>query len=167
MLTEVQQICTRVAIINHGKLITETSVNELLTGQGTYTVKVDQARQALTLVQQQPWGQSAKIDSSGALITPAPNGRGRELNLFLVQAGFIPDSLSQTTQDLVQNDLPPGVSLRDLGTHRLRHLLQPEHIYQLLHPELPADFPPLRSISILSHNLPQQVTRFVGREREM
>lgn len=102
MLTEVQQICTRVAIINHGKLITETSVNELLTGQGTYTVKVDQARQALTLVQQQPWGQSSKIDSSGALITPAPNGRGRELNLFLVQAGFIPDSLSQTTQDLEQ-----------------------------------------------------------------
>jgi predicted ATPase/class 3 adenylate cyclase len=75
--------------------------------------------------------------------------------------------LSQTTRDLVQNDLPPGVSLRDLGVHRLRHLLRPEHIYQLLHPDLPADFAPLRSIRILSHNLPQQVTRFVGREREM
>src|SRR5262249_55088843 len=35
-----------------------------------------------------------------------------------------------------------------------------------LHPELPADFPPLRSLSLLSHNLPQRVTRFIGREKE-
>jgi hypothetical protein len=36
------------------------------------------------------------------LITPAPEGRGRELNLFLVNAGFVPDMLAPATQDLEQ-----------------------------------------------------------------
>ena len=99
MLSEVQQICTRVAIINYGKLITETSVDELLSGQGNYTVKVERAAEALALVREQPWGKDARLDA-GSLITLAPNNRGRELNLFLVQAGFVPDSLAQTTQDL-------------------------------------------------------------------
>jgi predicted ATPase/class 3 adenylate cyclase len=75
--------------------------------------------------------------------------------------------LSQATTTSVQNHLPPAVSLLDLGLHRLRDLPQPEHIYQLLHPDLPAEFPPLRSLSLRSHNLPQQTTSFVGREQEM
>ncbi|HEX4208318.1 MAG TPA: ABC transporter ATP-binding protein [Ktedonobacteraceae bacterium] len=102
MLTEVQQICTRVAIINQGKLVTETSVEALLRGQGQYTVHVERAREALHLVQQQPWGKEAQLDTHGNLVTLAPNGLGRALNLFLMQAGFVPDSLSQTTQDLEQ-----------------------------------------------------------------
>jgi predicted ATPase/class 3 adenylate cyclase len=75
--------------------------------------------------------------------------------------------LSQTTQDLVQDDLPRDGSLRDLGSHRLRDLQRPEQIYQLLHPDLPLDFPPLRSLSSLPNNLPQQVTSFVGREEQL
>jgi predicted ATPase/class 3 adenylate cyclase len=75
--------------------------------------------------------------------------------------------LSQTTRDLVGDELPPDVSLIDLGSHRLRDLQRPERVFQLLHPDLPADFPPLKSLSILPHNLPQQVTSFVGREREL
>jgi ABC-2 type transport system ATP-binding protein len=100
MLSEVQQICTRVAIINHGKLVTETPVDELLSGQGNYTVKVESASEALVLVQKQLWGKDARLDISGNLVTLAPNGRGCDLNLFLVSAGFVPDSLAQTTQDL-------------------------------------------------------------------
>lgn len=102
MLTEVQQICTRVAIINRGKLITETSVEDLLRGQGKYTVKVERASEALKFVQQQSWGKDAQLDPQGQLVTLAPQNLGRELNLFLVQAGFVPDSLAQTTQDLEQ-----------------------------------------------------------------
>jgi ABC-type multidrug transport system ATPase subunit len=102
ILSEVQQICTRIAIIHHGKLVTETTVDELLSGQGDYTVRVERASEALDLVQQQPWGKDARLDSSGNLVTLAPNGYGRDLNLFLVNAGFVPDSLAQTTQDLEQ-----------------------------------------------------------------
>ncbi len=102
LLTEVQQICTRVAIINLGKLITETSVEELTHGQGEYSVKLERVQEALALVRDQAWGRNARIATDGALITPAPESRGRELNLFLVNAGFVPDMLAPATQDLEQ-----------------------------------------------------------------
>src|SRR5579884_1602142 len=75
--------------------------------------------------------------------------------------------LSQAACDLLGDALPEGVSLRDLGRHRLRDLQQSEHLYQLLHPNLPADFPPLRSLEAFAHNLPVQLTSFIGREKEM
>src|SRR5207249_12059073 len=59
--------------------------------------------------------------------------------------------------------LPDGVSLRDLGLHRLKDLHRPEQVYQLLHSALRADFPPLRSLDALPNNLPVQLTSFVGR----
>jgi ABC-2 type transport system ATP-binding protein len=100
VLTEVQQICTRVAIINLGKLVTVSTVEELTKGHGEFEVTVERAPEALALVQRQPWGQSARLDDNGHLVTPAPDGRGRELNAFLVQAGFVPDALAQATVDL-------------------------------------------------------------------
>src|SRR5262249_34085723 len=75
--------------------------------------------------------------------------------------------LSQTTCDLVREHLPAGASLRDLGSHRLRDLQRPAHLFQLLHPALPADFPALRSLEAFAHNLPAQLTSFVGREQQM
>lgn len=101
-LAEVQQICTRVAIINLGKLITEISVEELTRGHGEYSVMLERAHEALALIKGQFWGQGAHIDTSGSLITAAPAGRGRDLNLFLMNAGFPPDALTPATQDLEQ-----------------------------------------------------------------
>jgi len=75
--------------------------------------------------------------------------------------------LSQATYELVRDHLPADVSLRMLGTHSLKDLLRPEQITQALHPDLPADFPPLRSLDTLPNNLPHQVSSFIGREREM
>jgi predicted ATPase/class 3 adenylate cyclase len=75
--------------------------------------------------------------------------------------------LSQTTHDLVRQALPAGVSLWDLGEHRLRDVLQPEQVYQLCHADLPRDFPPLASLDIYPHNLPLQLTSFVGRTAEI
>src|SRR5205823_1737625 len=55
----------------------------------------------------------------------------------------------------------------DMGLHRLKDLASPEHIFQLLHPSLPAEFPSLRSLDYLPTNLPRQVSSFIGRQREM
>ena len=74
--------------------------------------------------------------------------------------------LSKAVADRVMGDLPGGVTLRDLGRVRLRDLTSPEHVYQLLHPQLRADFPPLRSLEATPNNLAQQLNSFVGRERE-
>src|SRR5262249_19786616 len=75
--------------------------------------------------------------------------------------------LSQATHDLARDALPGGVALRDLGAHRLRDLARPERVFQVLHPALPADFPPLRSLDTLPHNLPRLGTPLIGREPEL
>ena len=77
--------------------------------------------------------------------------------------------LSQVTYDLVRDAPPAQASLRDLGEHRLKDLARPERVWQLVHPVLQAEFPPLRALDsvALPNNLPQQITRFIGREREL
>src|ERR671916_970760 len=75
--------------------------------------------------------------------------------------------LSQTVQQLARGALPAGTNLRDLGDHRLRDLLEPERVVQLVHPDLPADFPSLRSLEGYPNNLLRQPTPLLGREREL
>ena len=75
--------------------------------------------------------------------------------------------LSLATQDLARDALPAGASLRDLGEHPLRDLYRPERVFQLLHPDLPADFPPIRTLATRPNNLPLQPTPFLGREDQV
>jgi predicted ATPase/class 3 adenylate cyclase len=75
--------------------------------------------------------------------------------------------LSEAVAALIRDRLPGGVSLRDLGAVRLRDLARAERIYQVIHPGLRADFPALRTLETTPNNLPQELTSFVGREREM
>src|SRR5262249_37623131 len=60
-----------------------------------------------------------------------------------------------------------GTSLRDLREHRLRDLVRPERVFQLDRAGAPHAFPPLRSLAAFAHNLPVQLTSFIGREREV
>lgn len=75
--------------------------------------------------------------------------------------------LSQATHDLVSGALPDNVSLRDMGEHRLKDLRESKHLYQLIVPGLPAEFPPIKSLDALLNNLPVQLTSFVGRQKEL
>jgi len=69
--------------------------------------------------------------------------------------------------ELVRERLPAGVTLRDLGRHRLKGLTQLEHLFQVVAPDLPADFPPLHSLAASPNNLPVQLTSFIGRDAEV
>jgi predicted ATPase len=60
-----------------------------------------------------------------------------------------------------------GFGFVDLGEHRLPDLARPEHVYQLEHRNLPAEFPPLISLDVHPNNLPVQLTSFIGRDREV
>ena len=75
--------------------------------------------------------------------------------------------LSLPAQELVRDDLPANVSLLYLGERRLKDLIRPEHIYQLVMEGLPVDFPPLKTLDTYRHNLPVQITSFIGREKEL
>src|SRR6266487_4259567 len=75
--------------------------------------------------------------------------------------------LSQTTRDLVEHDLPTGVSLRDLGAYRLKDLQHPSHLFQLVIAGLPIDFPPINTLGTRPNTLPFQPTPFIGREKEV
>jgi predicted ATPase/predicted negative regulator of RcsB-dependent stress response len=75
--------------------------------------------------------------------------------------------LSQATRALIDHDLPGGATVRDLGPHRLKDLQRPERLFQIQHPDLPADFPSLRSLDARPHNLPVQLTSFIGREEDL
>lgn len=74
--------------------------------------------------------------------------------------------ISQTTRDLTEHTLPEGATLRELGAHRLKDLQEPEPLYQLVLPGLPADFPLLKTLDTYQHNLPLQPTPLLGREEQ-
>jgi ABC-2 type transport system ATP-binding protein len=99
VLSEVQQICSRVAIINHGKLIRVAPVAELIQAPGEFEVKVDSPSELAEALRRQPWARDARAED-GLVVTSAPDGRGRELIKFLVQNGFEADSVSQRHRDL-------------------------------------------------------------------
>jgi predicted ATPase/class 3 adenylate cyclase len=72
--------------------------------------------------------------------------------------------VSAATRQLVGDESPEGVELRDLGEHRLKDLAHPVRLYQLGGAGLDSDFPPLRTVDARPNNLPVQLTSFVGRE---
>jgi predicted ATPase/class 3 adenylate cyclase len=75
--------------------------------------------------------------------------------------------LSEATRVLIEEDLPDGVSLLDLGEHRLKDLARPQRLSQVVVADLPGDFPPLKSLNAIPNNLPTQLTSFIGREHEI
>jgi len=75
--------------------------------------------------------------------------------------------LSQSTFDLVRDRLPENVELIDMGECRLKDVMRPEHLYQLTVPDLPSEFAPLNTLESFHHNLPAQLTSFIGREKEI
>lgn len=96
---------------------------------------------------------------------PTVNRVARLLSIAHGGQTVVSESLSQLIDPLRM----PEASLRDLGVHRLKDLLQPERVYQVDFPSLPSRFPVLRSLdsTLLPNNLPIQLTTFVGRETEL
>jgi predicted ATPase/class 3 adenylate cyclase len=75
--------------------------------------------------------------------------------------------LSRATWELVADHLPADVELHNLGEQRLKDLSRPEHIFQLVAPDLPTDFPPLKTLDQRRTNLPAQPTALIGRVQEV
>jgi predicted ATPase/class 3 adenylate cyclase len=75
--------------------------------------------------------------------------------------------ISGTSAELLRGELPESVELRDMGEHRLKGLMKPERLWQVIAPHLVTEFPPLKSLNVIPNNLPVEVDSFIGREGEL
>jgi predicted ATPase/class 3 adenylate cyclase len=75
--------------------------------------------------------------------------------------------VSLVSTELLRDALPRDVTLRDIGLHRLKDLMRPEKVFQVCHPGLRAEFPPLKTLDNHPNNLPLQPTPFLGRAQEL
>jgi len=122
-----------------------------------------------------PWGASGPLRVRMALHTgPAQLRAGDYFGTTLNRTARLMATahggqvvLSEAATRLAADHLPPGVSLSDLGMHRLKDLSRPEHVFQLNHPDLPGEFAPLRSLEWHLGNLPHRLTEFIGRHAEI
>jgi ABC-2 type transport system ATP-binding protein len=99
VLTEVQQICDRVAIVNLGRLVRLAAVADLLAGQSEFVLGYEDPAAALRAVRQQDWGRAARTEN-GALIAPSPTGEGRDLLRFLAAVELWPQSIDEHQRTL-------------------------------------------------------------------
>jgi predicted ATPase/class 3 adenylate cyclase len=123
----------------------------------------------------EPWNERSRVRVRMALHTGEGEERsgdyfGPPLNRVarLLSAGHGGQTLvSRATRELVRDELPEGAELRDLGEVRLKDLIKPEQVFQLVVADLPSSFPPLKTLDERLNNLPAQPTPLVGREREV
>src|SRR3990170_3747705 len=160
----------------------EQGGREIDTAGDAFFVAFDRARDAVAAavaaqrsLLQHPWPGDSAVRVRMGLHTGEPTfSAGSYIGLDVHRASRICAAghggqvlLSQTTRELVQQSLPEGVSLRDLGPHQLKDLRQPEHLFQLIIPGLPAEFPPLKTRTGTPNNLPAQPDELIGREIEV
>jgi predicted ATPase/class 3 adenylate cyclase len=165
----------RQAIESHGGHVFKTVGEAFYAAFSTPPEAVVAALEAQRALVTEPWEETGPLRIRVALHTGVPQLRGGDyfggpINRAarLLEAGHGGQVLlSAATQELVRDHLPDGVSLRDLGEHRFRDLIRAERVYQLVHPDLAAEFPPLRGLDAGRHNLPVQPTPLIGREREV
>jgi predicted ATPase/class 3 adenylate cyclase/DNA-binding CsgD family transcriptional regulator len=75
--------------------------------------------------------------------------------------------VSNTAENLLREQLPEQIKLRDMGMQEFADVPAPTRVFQVIVTDLPTEFPPLRTINNLPNNLPTQLTSFVGREKEL
>jgi predicted ATPase/class 3 adenylate cyclase/Flp pilus assembly protein TadD len=159
----------------HGGAIFETVGDAVYAAFSRASAAVSAALDAHRALAAEDWGPIERLAVRIALHSGAVEQRGdhyfgaplfRTARLQVLGYGE-QTLLSGVTAGMSADALPAGASLRHLGTHRLKDLGQPEQVYQLVHPELRAEFPALKSLDAHPHNLPLQLSSFIGREAEL
>jgi len=166
----------RTAIEEHGGFVFKTVGDAFCAAFPTAPGALDAALAAQMILSSEEWGeQTGTLRARMALHTGSAQERdedyfGPTLNrvarlLLAAHGGQV--LLSSSTQGLVRDHLPDEAYLRDLGERRLKDLSRPERVFQLVAPELPSEFPALRTLESYPNNLPLQSTPLIGREREV
>ena len=164
----------RDAVTAHDGVVFKTVGDALHAAFGSAAGAIAAALAAQQALHAEPWALSEPLRVRMALSTGEATPVGGDyaapvLNrlarlLAVAHGGQI--LLSAATHQLVHDALPAGTELHDHGEHRLRDL-QPVRVYQVVAPDLPKAFPPLRTLDAYPNNLPLPLTDFIGREQEI
>ena len=164
----------RHAIADHGGVIFRTLGDAFCVAFARAPAALASALAAQRALHREPWGATGPLRVRMALHTDAVELRdGDYLGLPLSRVARLLTAghggqtlLSRTTRDLIADQLPPGAALRDLGAYRLKDLSRPERIFQLVAPDLPDAFPPLRARDPRPVHLPMPPAPLIGRDQE-
>jgi len=171
----VHQELLRAAFAAHGGQEVDTQGDSFFIAFSTAGEALAAAADAQRALARHTWPDDAVVRVRMGVHTGAPvQASGRYVGLDVHRAARIAAAghggqvlLSQAARDLAESDLPAGAYPQDLGEHQLKDLQRPEHLYQLVLPDLPKSFPPLTSLDRARHNLPVQLTPLVGREEAL
>jgi len=172
-LLEEHRRILRAAVEEHGGREFGTEGDALFTVFVSASQAVAAAAAAQRGLEAHSWPDDARISVRMGLHTGevAREGDGGYVGIALHRVARIAAAghggqvlLSRATRVVAGEALPAGIGVRDLGEHHLKDFDAPEPLFQLTAEDLPADFPPLRTIDATPSNLPRQLTSFVGRE---
>src|SRR5918996_2696275 len=165
----------RGATEQHGGYVFKTVGDAFCCAFPTAPDALEAALDAQRLLLKERWGESGPLRVRMALHMGAAEERdedyfGPPVNrvarlLSAAHGGQV--LLSLPTHEMVRDQLPAGINLAELGEHRLKDLFRPERVFQLVSPDLPSEFPPLRTLDTYRNNLSLQPTPLVGREKEV
>jgi predicted ATPase/class 3 adenylate cyclase len=169
------QALLRAAFAAHGGVEVDTQGDAFFVAFSSAPQAVAAAAAATRALAAHTWPEGATLRVRMGLHTGAPQVAGDHyVGLDVHRAARIASAghggqilLSETARALVEQTLPAGCALRDLGAHRLKDLQHPERITQLVIADLPADFPPLKTLDRRQTNLPVQPTPLLGREEAL
>jgi len=122
-----------------------------------------------------PWPEGTTVRSRMGIHTGQPlTSEGDYVGIDVHRAARICEAAhggqilaSDATRIVLEQTPPEAVTLKSMGEHRLKDLLRPEQLFQVVHPDLRESFPPLRTLDAHPHNLPPQPTPLIGREAEL
>lgn len=87
VLHEVEQMCDRIAILDHGRVVAQGRVDELLAAEGRIEVRIDRSDEAQTILAALPWIEHVDLQD-GRLLVTAPLARSAEINEALARRGL-------------------------------------------------------------------------------
>jgi len=94
-LSEVEQTCTHVVVMNHGRLVRAGTVSDLIGSAGSVYIEVDDRERARALLAQQP-GVTKVVAQGDGLVVDLRDGRRSDLAAVLVAAGLRLETITAT-----------------------------------------------------------------------
>ncbi len=164
----------RDAVEGAGGRVVKITGDGLMAVFGSPSAAAAAALEAQRALQREPWGETGPLRVRmgihvGVAQQRAADFYGPPINRTarIMAAAHGGQVLLSADAARLADQLPADAGFRDLGEHRLKDLAQPEHIFQLTHPELVSDLPPLATLSDRPNNLPTQTSEFLGREIQL